>query len=184
MIPTSSQRLTRLLANVEIPLEILKKRLILAIILLQLIDLESFGFSLEADVPFEHQKLYVDICRQSFLWVHQKLVSMLEPYEVIANVDIQAWYEDCRRRDLQVSPPQPTKRAAPAIADQIPVRYPQVVLREPSREVIISSPSPQIAQTYRSEPVQTASPIIIRSSNTAGTNSSVIMGSLAQGRPL
>jgi hypothetical protein len=77
-----------LVANPQNSIEELKKRLITGVLLMNLIDQEALGFNLDINQPFEAQRMLLDITRQSFLWLHQKLTSMIEPYEVIANIDI------------------------------------------------------------------------------------------------
>lgn len=183
MRPTSRPLSLRLLADIEKPLEVLKTRLTLAIILLSLIDIESFGFSLEGDLPFEHQKVYTDINRQSFLWVHQKLVGMLEPYEVLSNTDLRAWYEDNLRKDLQVSPPQSDRRQPPTIVSQITKIPPHRASRDNYPEPIRIHQSPQSSPIRQLETVTTFSPIVIRSSNTAGTHPLTVSGQVIQTRP-
>lgn len=148
----------------------------MAILLLQLIDLESLGFSLEIEVPFVQQRMYTDISRQSFLWVHQKLVGMLEPYEVISNIDIDAWYEDYGKRDHHVSPPQPNRRPAPTLVSSIETSPPHRMLRGPSHEITSQYQSPQVVKTYQTEPFQTTSSIVIRSSNATGMSPNQITG--------
>lgn len=98
----------------SLPLELLKKRLVLGVLLLALIDVQTLGFSFDVALPFERQQVYTDTSRQSFLWLHQKLVSVLEPVEVLANVDIAAWYRDNSLLSSQVSPPQPIRQHRPA----------------------------------------------------------------------
>lgn len=107
-------RVTRLIADVNLPLEVLKSRLILGILLIHLIDEQGLGFSFDVNLPFERQQMYLDTTKQSFLWLHQKLTSLLEPIEVIANTDIQAWYRDWHPISCQVSPPQSFRQHRPA----------------------------------------------------------------------
>ena len=83
----------QLLPNQLIPLESLKARLVVALLLLGLTDPQNVGFSLEPGVQIEQQKVVTDLTKQSFVWVHQKLVSVLEPYELIANTNIDEWLE-------------------------------------------------------------------------------------------
>lgn len=72
-----------------------------AILLLQLIDIENFGFSLSLQEKLEKQKVYIDLCQQSFLGLHQKLNSLIEPLEVLANTDIDIWlYGNLRGESL------------------------------------------------------------------------------------
>lgn len=183
MIPTSRTSSSRLLADIEKPLEVLKQRLTLAIILLNLIDIESFGFSLEGDLPFDHQKIYTDVSRQSFLWVHQKLVGMLEPYEVLSNTDLKAWYEDYTRKDLQVSPPQSERRPPPALVSQISKAPPHRASRDNHHEATTMHQSPQSSPTRQIETTKSFSPIVIRSSNTAGSHPTAMSGQLILPRP-
>lgn len=83
----------QLLPNQLLPLETLKKRLVVALLLLALTDPQNLGFSLEPGLPTDQQKAILDLTRQSFVWVHQKLVSVLEPYEVIVNTNIDEWLD-------------------------------------------------------------------------------------------
>lgn len=98
----------------SLPLELLKKRLVLGVLLLALIDLQTLGFSFDVALPFERQQVYTDTNRQSFLWLHQKLVSVLDPVEVLANVDIAAWHRENSPVTSQVSPPQSMRQHRPA----------------------------------------------------------------------
>ena len=75
-------------------LDSLKSKLVVAILLLYLIDIQSFGFQLDQNARFAQQNVKVDLERQSFLWVHQKLTGLLEPYELLANVDIDGRLND------------------------------------------------------------------------------------------
>jgi hypothetical protein len=105
-------------ANPQNSIEELKKRLITGVLLMNLIDQEALGFNLDINQPFEAQRMLLDITRQSFLWLHQKLTSMIEPYEVIANIDIDvhlynrhlpvasksALHEEMRKSNIYASP--------------------------------------------------------------------------------
>lgn len=181
MKQTSKQILFRMLAEIEKPLEMLKQRLVLAIVLLLLVDIEVLGFSLEASIPFDQQKIYTDVKRQSFLWVHQKLVGMLEPYEILANTDLQVWYEDYGRRDLQISPPQSHRRQAPSPVHHLSQVQAHRSEYEQVRPASISYQIAPITTSFQSDQTRGYSPIVIRSSITAGTHPLTLTGHASNG---
>ena len=61
-----------------------------AVLLFQLIDVQRFGFGLNRQLPIEAQTPIVSLESLSFQSAHAKLSSLLEPFEAVANADLQS----------------------------------------------------------------------------------------------